>query len=58
MSSNPGATGPIPDEMGKPLEASLTHLVDNSGTHAGAEKDQLARESSALLLVHLRRSDS
>ena len=43
MSSNPGATAPLPEELGKPLEDSLTHLVNNSQAHKGAQKDQLAR---------------
>jgi hypothetical protein len=46
MSCNPGATGPVPDEMAKPLEDSLTHLVEHSTAHAGAGKDELARESA------------
>lgn len=52
MSSNAGATGPVPEEMGKPLEDSLTHLVDNSGTHAGAQKDQLAPSEVRADAIH------
>lgn len=44
MSTNQGSTGPVDEELGKPLEDSLTHLVDNSNVHYGAQKDQLARE--------------
>ena len=44
MSSNPGAKVDIPDELAKPLEESLTHLVDHSDAHAGSGKDQLARK--------------
>jgi len=42
------ATGPVPEEMGKPLEDSLNHLVDNSRSEAGSGADQLARKFSRL----------
>jgi hypothetical protein len=44
MSTNKGSTGPVDEELGKPLEDSLAYLVDNSNVHYGAQKDQLARE--------------
>ena len=43
MSSNPGAKVDVPDELAKPLEDSLTHLVEHSDAHAGSQKDELAR---------------
>jgi len=43
MSSAPGATVPLPSEMGGPLESSFTHLVDKSSAQQGGEADQLAR---------------
>jgi hypothetical protein len=43
MSNNPEATAPLPDEMGKPLEASLKHLVQHSGPYqTEGSKDELA----------------
>ena len=43
MSNNPGATSKLPEELGKPLEASLKHLVDNSGPYqTESDKDDLA----------------
>jgi hypothetical protein len=43
MSSNPGAAVDVPDELAKPLEDSLIHLVDHSD-HIGGHKDELARK--------------
>ncbi|KAK4685590.1 phosphatidylserine decarboxylase, partial [Tremellales sp. Uapishka_1] len=55
MSSNPGATSVLPEELGGPLEESLNHLVDHSASpaqaragadvHAGGGKDVPARRS-------------
>ncbi len=39
------ALAPLPEQMGGPLEDSLSHLVENSLVEAGAGKDQLARTS-------------
>ena len=42
--SHAGLTQPVPEQLGKPLEDSLTTLVNSSGRPKGGEKDQLARE--------------
>ncbi|KAL7423353.1 hypothetical protein Q5752_002656 [Cryptotrichosporon argae] len=47
MSSNPAATQPLPSELGKPLEDSLTHLVANSQTHQGGGDDLAPSEKRA-----------
>ncbi|WVF70191.1 phosphatidylserine decarboxylase [Kwoniella sp. CBS 6097] len=52
MSSNPGATMPLPAEVGKPLEESLDHLVANSGASAGGQKDKLAPSEERADAVH------
>ncbi|EIW68665.1 hypothetical protein TREMEDRAFT_69127 [Tremella mesenterica DSM 1558] len=50
--ANPSPTGPLPDEMGKPLEESLTHIVANSEAHSGAKRDQLAPSEIRADAVH------
>jgi len=45
MSCNPGATAPLPSEMGGLLERSLDHLINNSAGEAKGAPDQLARGS-------------
>ncbi|ORY25366.1 phosphatidylserine decarboxylase-domain-containing protein [Naematelia encephala] len=52
MSSNPGATNTLPESFGKPLEDSLTHLVDNSNVTAGAGKDELAPSEKRADAIH------
>lgn len=50
MSSNPGATQSVPEDLGKPLEDSLTHLVDNSVQ--GSQGDELAPSEKRADMVH------
>ncbi|KAK1926630.1 phosphatidylserine decarboxylase-domain-containing protein [Papiliotrema laurentii] len=51
MSSNPGAAVDVPDELAKPLEDSLIHLVDHSD-HIGGHKDELAPSEKRADAVH------
>lgn len=37
----------LPEELGKPLEDSLDHIVSNSKAVRGARKDQLARRQTS-----------
>lgn len=37
----------LPEELGKPLEDSLDHIVSNSKAVRGARKDQLARTQTS-----------
>lgn len=45
--ANESNTATLPEEAGKALEESLTHLVNHSDAHAGARRDELARESDS-----------
>jgi len=52
MSSNPGATGPLPEEYGGPLEQSLQRLVENSRAHEGGARDELAPSEQRADAIH------
>ncbi|KAK8846641.1 phosphatidylserine decarboxylase [Kwoniella newhampshirensis] len=52
MASTALATAPLPEEMGKPLEDSLDHIIVNSQAVKGESKDQLAPSETRADAVH------
>ncbi|WWD21949.1 phosphatidylserine decarboxylase [Kwoniella shandongensis] len=52
MASSSVATAPIPEELGKPLEDSLDHIISNSQAVKGESKDQLAPSETRADAVH------